>query len=67
MNKSQYVLGVILGVTTLTGVSAFLALAQQPAQGPQPPMSFFVTSTGSGKGADLGGPGRRRRPLRHPR
>jgi hypothetical protein len=55
MNKSQYVLGVILGVTTLTGVSAFLALAQQPAQGPQPPMSFFVTSTGSGKGADLGG------------
>jgi hypothetical protein len=35
-----------------------IILAQQPAapaRGPQPPMSFFVTSEGSGKGADLGG------------
>ena len=37
--------------------SAPLALAQQPAapQRPQQPMTFFVTSQGSGKGADLGG------------
>ena len=61
MNKSQYVLGVILGGIALSAVGTFLALAQQPAapgrgpQGPQQPMSFFVTSTGSGKGADLGG------------
>src|SRR5215469_9301014 len=34
-----------------------LLLAQQPAQQKQPPqpMSFFVTSAGTGKGADLGG------------
>jgi hypothetical protein len=29
--------------------------AQQAAQGPVPEMSFFITSKGSGKGADLGG------------
>jgi hypothetical protein len=33
---------------------ASIVLAQQPPA-PQPPMSFFVTSEGSGKGADLGG------------
>jgi len=31
-----------------------LVIAQQPAA-PQQPMTFFVTSAGSGKGADLGG------------
>ncbi len=39
-------------------LSAPLAMAQQPAapqRGPRQPMSFFVTSEGSGKGADLGG------------
>ncbi|HEX4133105.1 MAG TPA: hypothetical protein VHY84_00685 [Bryobacteraceae bacterium] len=39
-------------------MSAPLAMAQQPAapqRGPQQPMTFFVTSQGSGKGADLGG------------
>lgn len=44
-------------------VFAFLALSisgssllfAQQQKGPQQPMSFFVTSTGSGKGADLGG------------
>jgi hypothetical protein len=42
------------GVAVLS--SAFLAIAEQPpAQQPQQPMSFFVTSAGSGKGADLGG------------
>ena len=34
-------------------VSAAFATAQQ--RGPQQPMTFFVTSEGSGKGADLGG------------
>jgi hypothetical protein len=33
---------------------SFLAVAQQPPQ-PLQPMSFFVTSEGSGKGGDLGG------------
>src|SRR5438067_13218686 len=36
--------------------SVYLPVAQQPAaQQPQQPMSFFITSAGSGKGADLGG------------
>ena len=43
-----------VGVAVLSG--AFLAIAQQPpAQPPQQPMSFFITSAGSGKGANLGG------------
>jgi hypothetical protein len=37
----------------ILGASA--ALAQQPNQAPPQPMSFFVTSAGPGKGADLGG------------
>lgn len=36
-------------------VASSLALAQAPAAAPPQPMSFFVTSAGSGKGADLGG------------
>jgi hypothetical protein len=53
MNKSYYVLGAI----ALWTMSSSLAFAQQGRgpQGPQQPMSFFVTSSGSGKGADLGG------------
>src|ERR1700730_10869047 len=41
-----------------------LVLVQQPAA-PQQPMTFFVTSAGSGKGADLGGlaGGDQRRPM----
>ena len=41
-------------VATLAGLSALLlaACATPPSSGP---MSFFVTSAGSGKGADLGG------------
>ncbi len=43
-----------LRVLALTGVAALLAAAC--ASGPSSgPMSFFVTSVGSGKGADLGG------------
>ena len=40
-------------VIAIAGASC-LALAQQPAQPPQP-MTFFVTSAGSGNGANLGG------------
>jgi hypothetical protein len=43
---------------TLLTLATSLAIAQQPPaqkKGPQQPMSFFVTSAGSGKGADLGG------------
>ena len=43
---------------TLLMLVSSLAMAQQPPaqkKGPQQPMSFFVTSAGSGKGADLGG------------
>lgn len=41
----------LMAVFALTAV---LLPAQQPKQ-PQQPMSFFITSAGSGKGADLGG------------
>ena len=46
----------ILSTFTLLAIGSSLALAQAP-QGKQPPqpMSFFITSSGSGKGADLGG------------
>jgi hypothetical protein len=46
----------MLGSLALFTLGSSLALAQAP-QGKQPPqpMSFFVTSSGSGKGADLGG------------
>jgi hypothetical protein len=50
-----------LGIGLVAAVTGSLALAQpppppagQPAQPPQP-MSFFVTSAGSGNGANLGG------------
>lgn len=51
MHKNPIVAG--LGLLFLS----FPALAQQapdPSK-PLPPASFFVTSVGSGKGADLGG------------
>ena len=42
-------------ILVLCGIGS-LALAQQAQQkAPPPPMSFFVTSAGNGKGADLGG------------
>jgi hypothetical protein len=44
----------VLAAALLCICGANLLLAQAPAQQPQP-MSFFVTSVGSGKGADLGG------------
>ncbi len=46
----------IVAAITLSVVGSFLALAQQPAaQAPPQPMSFFITSAGSGHGANLGG------------
>ena len=51
MNIKQTALAVL-------AAGSSLVMAQQPAQkgkAPQQPMSFFVTSVGVGKGADLGG------------
>jgi len=42
------------GLLAVFTLSAAVLPAQQQKQ-PQQPMSFFITSTGSGKGADLGG------------
>ncbi len=50
MRKMQYVVAAIL----LSMVGSYLVLAQRPQQ-PTGPMSFFVTSTGPGNGANLGG------------
>ncbi|HTR38083.1 MAG TPA: hypothetical protein VMH80_19375 [Bryobacteraceae bacterium] len=47
---------IVDGVLSLFVFGSALAMAQQGQQkGPPPPMSFFVTSTGVGKGANLGG------------
>src|SRR5437762_6865677 len=43
-----------LGLTIAITGGTILAFAQPPAQPPQP-MSFFITSAGSGNGANLGG------------
>jgi hypothetical protein len=56
MRKFRPVFGAAVALSALLG--SYMALAQAPpAQAPpvQHPMSFFVTSVGSGKGADLGG------------
>ena len=49
----------ITGVATLCVLGSCLAVAQdrggKKEKGPPPQMSFFVTSEGGGKGADLGG------------
>lgn len=53
MKKTLFAIGALCSLSSLT-------LAQQAAPGtapakPQEPISFFITSTGIGKGADLGG------------
>ena len=49
MKKTSFVAGLLI-------LSANTAFAQQaPSDAPKPPLGFFVTSVGSGKGADLGG------------
>jgi hypothetical protein len=46
----------VVAAIALSALGSFLALAQQPAaQAPPQPMSFFITSAGSGHGANLGG------------
>src|SRR5581483_1388442 len=45
----------IVVVASLASLPSAFALAQPPAQQPQQPMSFFVTSVGKGDGANLGG------------
>src|SRR4051812_2651720 len=45
----------VLQATTLGALAASAILAQAQPAAPAPPMSFFITSAGSGKGADLGG------------
>ncbi len=45
-----------IAAIALSILGSLLALAQQPAaQAPPQPMSFFITSAGSGHGANLGG------------
>src|SRR5438034_1145920 len=44
----------VVVVACIGAIPTVLVLAQPPAQPPQP-MSFFVTSTGKGDGANLGG------------
>ena len=44
-----------VGITLAIVGGSYLATAQQPPAAPPQPMSFFITSAGSGKGADLGG------------
>src|SRR5208282_1690252 len=47
---------VIFGASAVLSLGASLALAQQnDKKGPPPPMSFFVTSTPKGDGANYGG------------
>jgi len=49
MKKTSFVAGLVI-------LGTHAAYAQQaPAEAPKPPLGFFVTSTGLGKGADLGG------------
>jgi hypothetical protein len=49
MKKTSFVAGLLV-------LSANTAFAQQaPGEVPKPPLGFFVTSVGVGKGADLGG------------
>ena len=46
----------VIAAMALSLVGAYITLAQQPAQqAPPQPMSFFITSAGSGHGANLGG------------
>lgn len=41
--------------TLLVGAGVLTLISCSTAQSPQPSMTFFITSVGSGKGADLGG------------
>ena len=54
MNKKHLLISAIAVTILGSAATVVLAQGQQPAQ-PQMPMSFFITSTNPGKGADLGG------------
>ena len=52
MSKRQTAFGIFV----LFAIGSAVVMAQPPQpKGPPPPMSFFVTSVGGGKGANLGG------------
>ena len=51
MSRQQYAIGVI----ALCSLGSLVITRAQAPKNPPPPMGFFVTSTGVGKGADLGG------------
>ena len=51
--KMMRMLGFGLAIALAGG--SYLAVAQQPPAQPPQPMSFFITSAGSGNGANLGG------------
>src|SRR5260370_21280149 len=51
MSRTQYVFGVI----ALCSLGSLIITRAQNQKNPPQPMGFFVTSTGLGKGADLGG------------
>jgi hypothetical protein len=45
----------VLATLVVSALASYAVLAQQQPQQPQQPMRFFVTSAGSGNGANLGG------------
>jgi hypothetical protein len=57
MQINKTVLAAALGGVAAAAIAGAVAFAQAPAApaAPPPPMSFFVTSVGSGDGANLGG------------
>src|SRR5262249_45139900 len=53
MKNKSVPIGLVLTTITIVGSSLHAQAQQQPPQSPN--MTFFVTSNGPGKGADLGG------------
>ena len=53
--SGQWVFRFGLGVVGTVVLASTFVIAQQRQAGPPPPMTFFVTSVGSGDGANLGG------------
>ncbi len=55
MRSGQWVFRVGLGVMGAAVLTSTYVIAQQRGGGPPQPMTFFITSVGSGNGANLGG------------
>lgn len=55
MKNIRSIVNIAFLLTLLLALAQPLLVAQQPPAQPQQPMSFFVTSTGPGNGANLGG------------